>query len=300
MSAADRDVPSSQKTQSVDFEHYFLCKPFLRAKDKIILSHSISAIERWVPLTDIRILDVGSGDASLVEDLCKSLLDRHPGISIAVDAIEPSQEACHLVDLAGGRLRSAGVRFRRIRTTLEAFLEHNHTKYDIVLCVHVFYFLAPGHWARTVRSLCQFLSRSGLVLIDLVSRESAIYKDIWHRIEPIVKARRLRRTYATCGRLVFCEDLSRLVKLDGYMHNVGIVRATVRFSAKDVAEANRLRLAGLLQHSPLSNFLAFMFRVEPVSFSHVLAEGWDRFLPAESRELRYASIDQLIVIRGLK
>lgn len=300
MSIADRDALSRQKTQSVDFEHYFLCKPFLRSKDKIILSHSISEIERWVPLKDIRILDVGSGDASLVEDLCKSLLGRHAGISISVDAIEPSQEACHMVDLAGGRLRSAGVRFRRIRTTLEEFLNNNHTKYDIVLCVHVFYFLTPGRWGRTVRSLCQCLSRSGIVLIDLVSRESAIYKDLWRQIEPVVKARRLRRTYATCGRLVFCEDLSRLVKLGVYMHNECIVRATVRFSAKEVAEANRLKLAGLLQHSPLSNFLAFMFRVEPLSFSHVLAERWDRLLPAEPRVLRYSSIDQLFVIRGLK
>ena len=82
-----------------DFAAFLTCKPFLAGKDaKIIQTHcdELVAIDR--PTNEpFRLLDVGSGEASLIEGICNRYADVAPtpgscAVRLVVDCVEPNPE----------------------------------------------------------------------------------------------------------------------------------------------------------------------------------------------------------------
>jgi hypothetical protein len=198
-----------------DFSAYLKCKPYLSAKDEKIANFCCQQILSSLQNTaeDISILDVGSGEGSLLTSISQKLsvlTERNINMEIALDCVEPSPEGQEMIIAALGTIKNPRFRYSLFRETIEEFLDRNILPYSIVLCIHSLYFIRRDSWADIISKLLASKNGDVRVVVDVVSRKSDIYQ-IFDSLCSICDMDRLQRTFDSCGQLYFAEDLEPLL-----------------------------------------------------------------------------------------
>jgi len=283
----------------IDFKHYLQCKPFLLAKDALIATTCADIIRPIGVTGPLRVLDVGSGEASLLERICVDLSKGENPIGLEVDAIEPSREGGRSLRFVAERLRESGVPIHIHEATIQQYLAlPRRVTYDVILCIHSMYFIRKSEWKSLVPELTLRLRRGGVAIFDLVSARSSIYCDLWPKLEAEVRSRHVPRLYEAFGHFVFSRDFREIV--DKVDYTAAELRGSIEFGSGMLDEARYLRSVGKLEHSQFATFLAFMYRCEPRRFGNVLSSLWNTLFPIEPVQLSLESIDEIFLCRGEK
>ena len=138
-----------------------MCKPLLLQKDAVICARVVQIIEKLLPQESIHILDVGSGEASLLASVCSTLHDKHPMLKLTVEAIEPAALGAKFIRDKARGLRDASIDVHTHQKPLEDYLDSGTKKFDVILCVHTMYFFEPENWPNIINNLSRRLKPKG-------------------------------------------------------------------------------------------------------------------------------------------
>lgn len=149
-----------------------------------------------------RILDVGSSDGILLENLISELSQRVKA-KIAVVALEPDREAFSYLNKRFKDVNdteSKGFSIDCLKMKLEDYLlkTNDQQKYDLILCSHVFYHFKPAIWKLMIFKLSEKLKDNGILITILDSYDSPIYK-----LKPEVI-----RYFVSCEDKIFGDEIS--------------------------------------------------------------------------------------------
>lgn len=126
-----------------------------------------------------RILDVGSSDGALIENLIDKLSTQLK-TKIEIIALEPDQETfSHLREkFEKVSCVKTGWSVDCLLTNLEDYLSKRKYlhKFDLILCSHVFYHLKPSQWNNIILTFQKRLEKKGKIVVILDSYGSPIYK----------------------------------------------------------------------------------------------------------------------------
>lgn len=288
-----------------DLDIYVTCKPFLAAKDRKIARVCVEELSAIANSTEapFRILDVGTGEASLLRRVCARLLpslrakpDSDSPHVVQVDCVEPSPAGQEYVDGLGRRFCEAGLELTHRPTRIEDYLDLAGPRYDAILAFHSLYHIPRRAWLRVLRRLVARLTDEGVLLLSLVSRTSDIY-GLLDTLSPVIKRQRPPRTFESQGWLYFAEDLIPVLDAIGEDVRVREIEATIRFPAREVAEARRGLANRSGQSSQLIRFLAFMLRLQPQDLV-TAGSGALESLLADKSTLAFRSVDRFCVVTG--
>lgn len=150
-------------------KHIDLHQPILKSFKKNILTPSFLARRH------LDILDVGSGEGSLIFKIAKMLLSLGGKRSISVYALEPSSYFVELLKKKMGKINSNICKIKTIPLTLEKFLSSRiNIKFDFILASHVFYHFS--NWLETINNLKGLLKDKSNIFIILESIKSSQYQ----------------------------------------------------------------------------------------------------------------------------
>lgn len=284
-----------------DFAAFLTCKPFLAAKDaKIIQAYCDELVTIDRPTNEpLRLLDVGSGEASLIEAICNRYVDVVPtrescAVRLVVDCVEPNPEGqTYILDFAR-RASNRGIEVTCHDSTVEGFLSAPRPDYDAILCCHSFYHIKKDQWTSISRGLLKVLSHKGVLAVNLVSRLSDIYR-ILDQL-PQSELERLPRTFESYGRLYFAEDVASVIgALDEESRCIEI-SAPIAFPSHIISDYLGCMATGRAGESILVRFLAFMFRLRPEDLASI-GKGVLVTHARDSSTLTFKSIDHLYTVR---
>jgi predicted CopG family antitoxin len=275
----------------------------LSAKDEKIANFCCQQILSSLQNTaeDISILDVGSGEGSLLTSISQKLsvlTERNINMEIALDCVEPSPEGQEMIIAALGTIKNPRFRYSLFRETIEEFLDRNILPYSIVLCIHSLYFIRRDSWADIISKLLASKNGDVRVVVDVVSRKSDIYQ-IFDSLCSICDMDRLQRTFDSCGQLYFAEDLEPLLdKLPAHSVMRQPISAPITFKSETVARSRRLLHNGLGSRSEIVQFLAFMFRLLPAELARAGRDVLIELLERQKGDLTFISYDILYSLHG--
>lgn len=150
-------------------KHIDLHRPILKSFKNKILTPSFLARKH------LDILDVGSGEGSLIFKIVKMLLSLGGKRSISVYALEPSS---YFVELLKKKVERISINFCKINIvplTLDKFLSFGvNIKFDFILASHVFYHFS--NWLKTIDNLKGLLRDKSNIFIILESIKSSQYQ----------------------------------------------------------------------------------------------------------------------------
>ena len=293
----------SDELGSIDFAWYLACKPFLAAKDAQIVDRIATEIRRTSHATpgSLSLLDVGSGEASLIEAVSNRLVRSLPATSnparqVQVDCVEPSPEGQVFIRGVAERLAEQKVDLALFPNTIEEFLKSSRAKYNAIICCHALYHIPEHTWVDLIHGLLDAVDSEGLLLVDLVSRTSEIYR-LLDDIEPIIQRESLPRTFDSCGELRFAEDFKAVLGSIGCKWTCQAIRAPVMFPKSLVREGARSLAAGEACDSVLIQFIAFMLRLRPDDLAATAREPLGKLLTPNRGTLTFRFVDHLYILR---
>lgn len=150
-------------------KHIDLHQPILKSFKNKILTSSFLARKH------LDILDVGSGEGSLIFKIAKMLLSLGGKRSISVYALEPSPHFAKLLEKRMGKINNNVCKIKTIPLTLDKFLSSGtNIKFDFILASHVFYHFS--NWLETIGSLKRLLKDKSKIFIVLESIKSSQYQ----------------------------------------------------------------------------------------------------------------------------
>lgn len=284
-----------------DFAAFLTCKPFLAAKDaKIIQAYcdELVAIDR--PKNEpLRLLDVGSGEASLIEAICNRYLDVVPTrdsctVRLVVDCVEPNPEGqTYLLDFAR-RASDRGIEVVPHDSTVEDFLSAERPDYHAILCCHSFYHINKDQWTSILRGLLRILSREGVLAVNLVSRSSDIYR-IMDQL-PKSEFERLPKTFESYGGRYYAEDMASVIGALDEKSRCMEISAPIAFPSHIISDYVWCMATGRGGESILVRFLAFMFRLRSEDLASI---GKGVLVPHACgiSTLSFKSVDHLYTVR---
>ncbi len=284
----------------VDFEAFVRCKGYLSTKDHLIaesLCRAILIIADSGIDRQFRLLDIGSGEASLIESVVRGLLTARPWRSeqLFINCVEPTVLGDAYCREFATRASALQVPVACHAETIECFLEQTNGPYDAVVCCHTLYHIEQQHWRGLVDGLRAALAPAGVLLINLVSRTSDIYRML-DDLEPRFTRANVERCFEAFGSLVFAEDLIPLFADDAVSVSATHISAPIRFSQTEVAACADALACGIGETSALVQFLAFMFRVRPRDLERVGNDVLTK-LVASREEITFSSTDYLYSIQ---
>jgi len=283
------------------FAAFLTCKPFLAAKDaKIIQAYcdELVAINRRTN-EPLRLLDIGSGEASLIEAICNRFADvvAYRGsctVRLVVDCVEPSPEGqTYLLDFAR-RASDRRIEVCCHDTTVEDFLSTQRPDYDAILCCHSFYHINKDQWTSILHGLFRILGRDGVLAVNLVSRSSDIYR-ILDQL-PQSELERLPKIFRSYGWLYFSEDMAAVIGALDEESRCTEISAPIAFPSHAIADHVRCMATGRGGESILVRFLAFMFRLRPEDLASI-GKGVLAPHACSVSTLTFKSIDHLYTVR---
>jgi SAM-dependent methyltransferase len=283
---------------SFDFEEFLKCKPYLALKDErivnVIVKNVLKTLEKEQYV--VWLLDVGSGEATVIGKVCqrlyyhKQFFDFH----FLVDCVEPSYEGIEFVQQLSTKVANSGILVRPQHTTIEKFLEVNKgCFYDAIICCHALYHIERKQWKYILQNLMSALRPGGILIVNLVSRNSDIYQ-IKSELERIEGFERLPKMYESCGFDYYAEDLENVLSQIGHTWKQEIISADIPFSSKDVSDALK-NLEGGNNNSALIHFLAFMFRLQINDFTAIGTPILLNLLTHASKGLTFKSMDKMFI-----
>lgn len=286
------------------FEEYVSVKKTLRAKDeKLIHAHAklLTGLSRHTHEREFRLLDLGSGEGSLLQGVCEKLATDSPAIRagrqhLRVDCVEPNPAAQAKLREFKRWAKERGIAVHLHPLTLQQALGRMKGRFHAVTCCHTLYFVPPAQWPRVIENVRSRLTPNGKAFINLVSSTSDVY-----RLGQTVQARASQPLTSTDenGRLLFAEDLRRVLNESQTPYAVQEVRAPFSFSPREQKCPNERHAQPLCQDSPLNRFLAFMLRVDPAQLAPLARDALQDKL-AKRGTLTFQSIDHLFTVKPHK
>ena len=285
-----------------DLEAYVICKEYLSNKDRRIAEYCIQLIElvsRESNAGCLRILDIGSGEGSLLQKIIAGLdisgfAGR--GIEIEVDCVEPDKRAQHYLDDLAAFAREKGVRVVLNYQPIESFLVEKAKCYDIVLSIHSLYHINMSQWGSLLVHISRIINKNGALLVDLVSRRSSIYQiyeDVLHQVERLG----LPRTFDIDGWLYFSENLNPLffsVFPSAQLHHL---KSQIVFPQDVLFKCRQALREHNMSKCELSTFLAFMFRITPSNLLIAAKDELAQVVALGNGEVNFDSEDDLFIWR---
>ena len=286
-----------------DLDDYMICKGYLAPKDEQIAQRCASTIAALPAARSgtVRILDVGTGEGSQTERICTDLADRlrqafrSPPTAV-VDCVEPCPIAGRYLSEVGTRLLSLGCQVCVHPETVEEFFAKAGEEYAAVLACHSLYHFPQSSWLSLLERLMQAVATDGVLLVNLVSRESGIYR-ILDRLEGQGCLRNISRTVESCGHLYFSEDLEPVLQLLDCVVEGQRISSAITLPASDLSSLAADLDSGAAEATRIVRFLSFMFRVAP---GDLLAIGRDVFrdlLNRGTKTVEFETIDYLYLLR---
>lgn len=290
------------ESKMFDLETYVICKEYLGNKDRRIAEHCIQLIEsvsRESSSSSLRILDIGSGEGSLLRRILEGLdvsglAGR--GIEVEVDCVESDEGAQYYLDGLAAFAQEKGVRVALNYQPIESFLDETTKHYDIVLSIHSLYHINTSQWEILLRHISRRINKHGALLVDLVSRRSSIYQiyeDVLYRIDKLG----LPRTYDIDGWLYFSEDLNQLffsVFPDAQVHHI---ESRIVFPQNVLFKCRQALWERNMSKCDLSVFLAFMFRVTPSDLLVAAKDELTQVIASDNGEINFDSEEDLFIWR---
>ncbi len=291
---------STINTAAFDFGTFLHLKGHLGAKDEQIadaLGRELAAIEPRMRTGPMRILDVGTGEASVTELAARHLFSLRPDLlnRVAIDCVEPSEMAQQYCLSFASRAASRGFQVTCHSETIEQFLRNTNAFYNGVICCHTLYHFDAERLPDIVHDMIEVLEPEGVLLLNLVSRTSDIYR-LLDQIEPRLRVSQARRCFESYGWLSFAEDVAPLLANENVAFEVSSLSAPIRFSEAEVRACREDLAVGKGDESLLIQFLAFMFRVAPAD---LIATAPDilEVLVGKGKDIVFKSVDHLYTIR---
>ncbi|MEN3333028.1 MAG: hypothetical protein V7641_2393 [Blastocatellia bacterium] len=285
-----------------DFDTFLECKPYLASKDEQIITQiAQNVLEAFDPnQTSMHILDIGSGNAKIINKVCRRLhqdLTHKPfhECRISVDCIEPCSDGIKLIQQVAIEAEGAKTLLRPQQIAIEDFLSGGGRLYDAIVCCHMLYHIELKNWKCVLDGLMNALRPGGVLVVNLVSRQSDIYR-VQDEIESAKDRANLPKMHTRYGYEYFAEDLENVLYQIGHTWERQIISADITFSKGDVLEAMEV-LQDKNNNSSLLHFLAFMFRLR---HDDLLAIGKTKLLELlvpVSEGITFKSIDKMFVFR---
>jgi len=252
----------------VDFKEYVICKPYLTQKDDLIVNECFKYIvdRKDKNRSSIRILDIGSGEGSLIRKIIYKLKKYeffNNGFNIVIECLEPTDEGSNYLMKIKNEFLHSNIEINLIKLRIEDFLEKNTTmdKYDLILAIHSFYFINKQYWLSVIKKLMDIIRLDSKIIIGLVSRKSDIY-NIYNQIDNEKLNHNYDRAFDEYGSYNFAEDLLDIL----------LRHHEINYQTKNIiAPINFKESEGDIFYDAISNnyskirssvieFLAFMFR----------------------------------------
>lgn len=241
-----------------DLELFKGCKRSLETRDRRLALVIVDEILRSPINNGVRFLDVGTGTGSFLRGVLDGILSRAHGSRIEALCVEPTSEAWAELGQLARDYNELDVGVSVYKGSIEAYVaEDRMESFSAAVLCHVLYHIPQSKWVQLLLHLQNMLQPSGRVLIDLVSRNSGIYR-LWEKVEPVVEEADVLRRFDECGALVFAEDLAETLDGAGISYRREVVRA--RYDA------------ARLGAGAWTNALAFFFRLHPDDLTRALLE----------------------------
>jgi len=286
-----------------DLDDYLICKNYLAPKDEQIARRCASIIAALpaASLATVRILDVGTGEGSQTERICIDLARRlrkafRSQPMVLLDCVEPCPIAGRYLCEVATRLSALGQEFRVYPETIEEFLDKMSEEYGVVLACHSLYHFPQSSWLLLLERLMQAIAPDGILLVNLVSRESGIYR-ILDRLEREDRLVGVPRTLESCGHLCFSEDLEPVLESLDCLVERQQISSTITLPLPELTEVLSELDTGAAEVSRIIRFFSFMFRVTPADLLAVGRDVFRDFLVGEPKAMKFESIDYLYVLR---
>lgn len=305
MRVATHSVTQYQTSDELMFalDDYMICKDYLAPKDDQIAQRCASIIAALPAARSdtVRILDVGTGEGSQTERICTDLADRlrkafRSPPTLVVDCVEPCPIAGRYLREVRMRLLSRGHEFCVHPETVEEFFGKAGEEYAAVLACHALYHFPQLSWLSLLERLMQAVATGGVLLVNLVSRESEIYR-ILDRLEREGRLRNISRTVESCGHLYFGEDLEPIRQSLDCVVERQRISSTITLPVPDLSKLVAELDSDTAEASRIVRFFSFMFRVAPAD---LLAVGGDVFrdlLRRGTKTVEFETIDYLYLLR---
>ena len=252
----------------VDFQDYLLCKPYLQQKDINIANECAILILSNCNSNkfSLRILDVGSGEGSLLGKIIEHLFNDHTHElkDVTIDCVEPSKEGCaYLKELK--RVTGSKMNIYIHQLSIEDFLDNISlsTRYDVILAIHSFYFFPKSKWIPLINMLLNHIANDGFILIDLVSKKSDIYL-LYNSLKKIIFSSNVKMAFDEYGYYYFGEDLAKLIYSQA---NVNVITeniiAPITFNDRELRDFLQVAKSNNpMKQNIIINFLGFMYRIK--------------------------------------
>ncbi len=295
----------STKNNVFDITTFLNCKPYLISKDNRIVTFVTQKILE--PLDqkqmNMRILDVGSGDATVIAHVCYLLSsyvnhESHLKFRITVDCVEPCSYGIKLIRQMTKKVKDSGISMIPRHSTIENFLINRTGNYNAIVCCHTLYHIKLPKWKSVIQHLMSALQQDGILILNLVSYKSDIYR-IKDTIEKIPGFQKFPKMYKNYGYDYYAEDLEDVLTQLGNNWEEITILADISFPREDVYEAIK-ELHGGSGNSSILQFFAFMFRIR---HDDLLAIGKNillELLIKASEGITFKSIDKMFIFRMKK
>lgn len=285
-----------------DFTAFLKCKPYLSSKDQRITTFITQKILEILDQNQqfIRVLDVGSGDATVIAQVCQQLNPfvhnvSYPKFRVTVDCVEPCPDGIKLIRQMATKATDSEILMIPRHSTIENFLINETYNYDVIICCHALYHIERSKWNSILKGLMSILNPGGILIVNLVSRQSDIYR-IKDKIERIDGYQNLPKMYRRYGYDYYAEDLEDNLSQFKNTFKEKIITSNISFSQEDVCEAIKELHIGS-HNSSLLQFLAFMFRLQ---YNDLLSIGksilMEHLIPA-SEGIIFKSIDKMFLFK---
>ena len=250
-----------------DFDIFSLCKPYLAEKDRCIVDQTtqyLIGLIRKSGSRSIRLLDAGSGDGTVIQNICRRLLTSNSNstqlFALEVDCIEPSHDGLENTKRLLAQLNDSRISVNAQVVTVEDYINNSSAlKYDAIICCHLLYHIPIPQWPSLLARLKSMISSTGILIVNLVSSKSDIYR-LKVRLEQESAFKNLYKDYDRFGFEYFAEDFESVIKKESQAWDRSTLSANIRFTSAELAEAHEC-LRQSETGSALLRFLAFIYRI---------------------------------------
>lgn len=284
-------TPKIQNDINTDLTSWLKCKPYLLKKDLKIV-HEVASIiaKKHQDKSEIKILDIGSGEGSVILNLSNHLIS-HNNINIEkihLDCVEPAALGVNLLNEKIKKDSNPSIIVDIYQTDIEEFLkDKNNQEYDVIISCHSLYHINKDRWKKLLTNLKSRLNISGLLFINLVSKESDIY-NINGNIESSNPS-----IFRKFGNYYFGEDFNSMIDIHWQKMDIN---SLISFGEMDLIVALK-ELFGQNVNSKMLHFLSFMHRVS----KYDLVNEIDAFLVKKlinQKSVSFKSVDKLFVYQN--
>lgn len=297
-------TPQMKSNESIlDFESYLLCKPYLKAKDKMIVNYLVNQLIKIKksPEVALKILDVGSGEASLIQHFSVEWELLHLNTfkvsnSLSIDCIDPCDGALSFLRKFQNKYINSNINVSLYNLDIQKYLNCSSSQYDVIFCIHCLYHICKSDWLILLKNLMKVLKPGGMLIVNLVSSKSDIYC-LYEEMEPELIKLNIDRRFEECGYMYFAEDFEEYLSSLNYYKEVYNLSAPISFVDTEIRDSTSPIELYSLESNPIVTFLSFMFRIKPTDLLRIGFHKFKELLNDSKNVLTFNSNDIFFIIR---